>query len=74
MTAMNAAMRDTFIPRFKEIAAIAPPEDQEMARSMVEHESALWEMTRREIGGMADRSAEPVVALLKFPLPRPRTR
>ena len=51
---------------------MAPPEDQEMARSMVEHESALLEMTRREIAGMGDRSPEPVVALLKFPVPTPR--
>jgi hypothetical protein len=74
MTAMHDAMHDTFIPRFKEIVAIAPPGDQEMARSMVEHESALWEMTRREIGGMTDRSANRSWPLPKFPLPRPRTR
>src|SRR5208337_3702292 len=74
ITAMHDAMRDRIIPRYKEIAAIAPAEDQEMARSMVEHESALLEMARREMSGMADRSAEPVVALLKCPLPRPRAR
>jgi len=74
ITAMHDAMRDTIIPRYKQIVEIAPAEDQEMARSMVEHESALLEMARLEIAGMTDRSAEPVVALLKSPLPRPRTR
>jgi hypothetical protein len=74
MPVMHDVLRDRFIPRFKEIAEIAPPEYQEMARLMVEHESALLEMARREIAGMADRSSEPVVALLKFPLPQPRTR
>ena len=74
MTVIHDALRDRFIPRFKEIAAMAPAEDREMAQSMVEHESALFEMARREIASMTDRSADPVVALLKFPLPLPRTR
>jgi hypothetical protein len=66
MTVMHDVLRDRFIPRFKEIAEIAPPEYQEMARLMVEHESALLEMARREIAGMADRSSEPVVACSSF--------
>src|SRR5208282_2675149 len=54
MKTIHDVTRDRFIPRYTEIAAIAPVEDQEIARSMVEHESALFEMARREICGMAD--------------------
>ena len=70
MNALYQTLRDRFVPRYKEIAAMAPPEDADVTASMVEHESALLEMARRELSGMVDRSAEPVVALLKFPLPR----
>ena len=70
VNALYETLRDRYVPRYKEIAAMAPPEDAEIAASMVEHESALCEMARREVSGMADRSAEPVVALLKWPLPR----
>jgi hypothetical protein len=71
MQSVHDVLRDRYIPRYKEITAIAPAEDREIAESMVEHETALFEMARRELSGMSDRSAEPVVALLKYPLPRP---
>ena len=70
MNALYESLRDQYVPRYKEIAALAPAEDAEDTMSMVTHESALCEMARREVSGMADRSAEPVVALLKYPLPR----
>jgi len=72
MTMLHQMTRDRFVPRYKEIAGIAPSEDREWALSMVDHEEALCEMARREASGMADRSDEPVVAQLKHPLPRPR--
>jgi hypothetical protein len=65
------ATRDRFIPRCKEIAAMAPADDPAIAESMVEHETAIFEMARRELSDVADRSLDPVVALLKYPLPRP---
>jgi hypothetical protein len=72
MSALYETLRDRFVPRYKEIAAMAPPEDADVTASMVEHESALLEMARREVSGMADRSVESVVALLKYPLPPPK--
>lgn len=73
MQSVHDVIRNRYIPRYKEIAAIAPAEDREIAESMVEHETALFEMARRELSGMADRSVDPVAALLKYPLPRPRS-
>jgi len=71
MQSVHDVIRDRYVPRYKEIAAIAPAEHREIAESMVEHETALFEMARRELSGMSDRSAEPVVALLRHPLPKP---
>ena len=73
MQVVHDIIRDRYIPRYKEIAAIAPAEDREIADSMIEHETALFEMASRELAGIADRSAEPVVALLKYPLVPPRS-
>jgi hypothetical protein len=72
MKVFHDLTRDRYIPRFQEIAAMAPVADREIVNSMIEHETALFEMARRELSGMADRSVEPVVALLKYPLARSR--
>jgi len=56
INALYESLRDQFIPRHKEIAAMAPPEDAEIAASMVEHESTLLEMARREVSESANVS------------------
>jgi len=71
MSALYQAIAQTYLPRYREHEAAMPTALRAVAHSMVEHERALLEMTRRELSGDAQRSDEPVRELLRHPLPRP---
>ena len=71
MRALHQALADTYLPRYRAYAAAMPPPLRAVAQSMVEHEQALLEMTRRELDGDSQRSDQPVRDLLAHPLPRP---
>jgi hypothetical protein len=75
MTTLNHELKTTFVPRFAEIAAhahtVGNQSHAELADSMVVHEAALLELTRRELNGEADSSVEPVAMLLTYPLTAP---
>jgi hypothetical protein len=71
MDALYQAIAGTYLPRYRELLAVMPPALRALAQSMVEHEQALLEMTRRELDGDSQRSDEPVRNLLAHPLPRP---
>ena len=71
MSALHQALAETYLPRYRDYAAAMPPALHAIAQSMVEHEQALLEMTRRELDGDSQRSDEPVRDLLAHPLPRP---
>jgi tryptophan 2,3-dioxygenase len=60
-----------FTQRYREIAAIAPPEFKELAESMVTHEESLLQVARSEASGKNDDAISAVVDQLVFPLPRP---
>jgi hypothetical protein len=75
MTALNHELTTTFVPRFAEIAehahAAGNQSHAELADSMVAHEAALLELTRRELNGEGCSSVEPVAMLLTYPLAAP---
>jgi hypothetical protein len=75
MTALNHELTTTFVPRFAEIAeharASGNQSHAELADSMVAHEAALLELTRRELNGEAGSSVEPVALLLTYPFTAP---
>jgi hypothetical protein len=74
MSALHKAVAETYLPRYRELASQLPAVLRDVGEIMVEHESALVEMTRREIDGQAERSDQPLLKLLQFPLSRPRSR
>jgi hypothetical protein len=74
MTALHRAVADTFLPRYRELTEGLPAALRAVGDSMVEHEQALVDMTWRELNGQADRSDEPLLRLLHFPLQRPVRR
>lgn len=61
-----------FTQRYREIAAIAPPDFKELAESMVTHEESLFNLFRNEARGEVDDSINAVVDQLVFPLPKPK--
>ena len=65
-----AADLPQFLARFEEIEAMGPAEDAELLHSMVVHERSLIRFTELELEGSEDSLAD-VIALLKYPLPRP---
>jgi hypothetical protein len=71
MSALHRAVADTYLPRYRELAGCLPATLRAVGESMVEHEQALVDMTWRELNGQADRSDEPLLKLLQFPLKRP---
>jgi hypothetical protein len=71
MRAIHDVLRDTYVPRYKEIAATAPAEDKELADYMVVHETSLFETTRRELAGDTENSIETILPQLRYPLPVP---
>ena len=75
MQALRDAIRNDFIPRYQAHADAARKRgaaDEEAAcLYMVEHERAQLEFAERELAGASsDRSLEPLVKLLRYPLPR----
>jgi hypothetical protein len=78
MTALNHELGTTFVPRYAEIAeharAAGNKSHAKLADSMVVHEAALLELTRRELNGESASSVEPVVKLLTYPFPAPITK
>ena len=60
-----------FTQRYREIAAIAPPEFKELAESMVTHEESLLQVARSEANGKNEDAINAVVDQLVFPLPKP---
>jgi hypothetical protein len=71
MRALAQSLSETYLPRYRELAAALPPPLRAIGDSMVAHEQALLEMARRELAGQSHCSDEPVRDLLAHPLPRP---
>jgi hypothetical protein len=71
MQALFSELDTKYVPRYKEIDAGAPQALREVTASMVEHETALRETARREMIGETHHSVDPVVTLLRYPLPKP---
>jgi hypothetical protein len=61
----------SFLDRFREIEAVAPTSDREVARSMIVHEQALHDFARRELAGDTKNSLRDVIEQLRFPLALP---
>ena len=62
---------EEFLSRFQAIAAVAPPEDQEVVQSMVQHESAILQWLEMESEGTTEGSVDAMIAQLQYPLPTP---
>ena len=60
-----------YLPRYREIAALAGPEDTEITSYMVEHEASLFEVAKRELAGDTTNSLELVIPQLRYPVPEP---
>ena len=69
-----AMIRDAvrpFVVRYKEIAADAPPEHQELADSMVVHEQSIFDCAEFELAGEGQTSVDTIAAQLNTKLPSP---
>lgn len=66
-----APLVQSYVSRFKEIAAAGPAEDQEVLNSMVLHESAILEWVQTEKAGGSESSLDSMIEQLNFPLPKP---
>jgi len=71
MKALHDAVAGHYVPRYRALAALLPPDLQAVGVAMVEHEEALAEMAWRELNGQAHRSDEPLQRLLNFGLSPP---
>jgi hypothetical protein len=71
MQALHDAVAGHYVPHYRKLAALMPPELREVGDSMVEHEEALAEMAWRELNGQGHRSDEPLLRLLSFGLSPP---
>lgn len=56
------------VERYRGIAEMGPPEDQEVLKAVVAHEAALLRWAAMEANGPDDRSLDDVIALLTFPV------
>jgi hypothetical protein len=74
MQSLAESIGQRWVPRYRELTDLLPPQLRAVGESMVTHEQALLEMARRELSGELDRSDEPVRALLVHQLPRPDER
>jgi len=61
----------SFLSRFEEIAAAAPPEDKSVVDSMIEHEAAILRWAKLESAGPREDSLDAMISQLKFPLKAP---
>ena len=68
LTEFHASIR-RYIADYEAIAALGPPSDQAMLRSMVEHEQAFLSYLEHELAGDSPRSLERIAGLLQHPLP-----
>lgn len=66
---LQTGIGEHYLPRYRQIAAVAVPEDAEITSYMVAHEAALFDVANRELTGQALASAEAIVTQLHFPLP-----
>jgi hypothetical protein len=71
MHALAQSVGDTWLPRYRALTATLPASLRAVGESMVEHEQALLDMARRELGAESEPSDQPVRDLLANPLPRP---
>jgi len=72
--AANAALVEPlaeFTQRYRDIAAMAPPEFKDLADSMVRHEESLLNLVRSEASGEPDDALAAVLDQLVFPLLEP---
>lgn len=66
-----AELMKAFVARFHEIASALPPEQAELAKAIVEHETSIAEFATLEAAGETSRSIERVAKQLIHPLPPP---
>jgi len=59
---------DQYLEKFRAIEASAPPEEREMARSMIVHETALNDFARRELAGDSAQSLDGILQELRYPI------
>jgi hypothetical protein len=69
--AANIPTIETFLARFREIAALGPAADQPVLQSMIVHELAFLRWLQMEAAGDTKGSLDDVIALLQYPLPVP---
>jgi hypothetical protein len=62
---------DFYLGKFREIEAAAPPDEVEVARAMVKHETSINVFARCELAGETATSVDLMVAELEHPLPAP---
>lgn len=67
--AANKAVVETFLGRFREIAAAGPEEDREILESMIRHETAILRWFDMEARGDTEGSLDDIIAELQYPLP-----
>lgn len=71
MEVLHDILAGTYVPRYREIAAAAAPEDAEVTAYMVEHETSLLAVTERELAGDTATSVARILPQLRYPLPEP---
>jgi len=64
----RAARLGPILERYQAIAALGPPEDQEILQAVVAHEAALVTWARLEAQGETEASLNDIAAVLHFPL------
>jgi len=60
-----------YVEKYRQIAENAPPDLQDLAQSMVEHEHLLQQLYEQEATQTGDDALEEINRLLTFPLPKP---
>ena len=61
---------DSFVARFREIAAAGPAEDQDVLQSMIIHEESFVSWIEKESAG-EEGSLDAIISQLQFPLSAP---
>lgn len=65
----NKAIVETFLSRFREIAAAGPEEDRPMLESMIRHETAILRWFDMEGRGDTQGSLDAIMDELQYPMP-----
>lgn len=68
---LQAGIGEHYLPRYRQIAAMAAPEDADITAFMVAHEAALFDTASAELNGQLHASVAAIIARLYFPLPAP---